>query len=234
MKRFFICLFFFVALKIYAQETYFTIYNFTVVPQEIETIHRLVNDYYTAHKPDGITVYLYENHFNDSGNNFTHSIVFAGSLDAIGNMYSGANNDTWNLFITKINAHIKDGFSSATGRRIAGYGDTSTSHPVQRYIMLDVEDTDAFDAAYKAFNSKTNPEGRVTGMGNISAGVSPDGENRWVVNSYKDFKAAIGGDDKLMTDQARAARDKGWEEFIANNGGARIVRTGLRILIGQW
>jgi len=234
MKRFFICLFLFAALKIYAQDSYFTIYNFTVVPQEVETIYRLVNDYYTAHKPQGVTVYLYENHFNDSGNNFTHSIIFGGSFDAIGNMYSGGPNDTWNLFLTKINAHIKDGFSSAMGTRIAIYGDTSISHPVQRYIMLDVEDTDAFDAAYKAFNSTTNPDGRVTLMGNITAGVSPDGENRWVVNGYKDFKAAIGGDEKLLSGAAAEARAKGWDEFRANGGEVRVVRTGLRVLLGQW
>src|SRR5210317_747264 len=103
MKKFFICLFLFVAFKIYAQESYFTIYNFTVAPQDVETIYNLTNDYYTAHKSEGVTVSLYENHFNDSGNNFTHSIIFSGSFDAIGNMYSGGNNDTWNLFITKIN-----------------------------------------------------------------------------------------------------------------------------------
>jgi len=234
MKRFFICLFLFTALKIYAQDTYFTIYNFSVVPHEVETIYHLVDDYYKAHKPEGITVSLFENHFNDSGNNFTHSIVFVGSLDAIGKMYAGGNNDTWDLFLTKINAHIKDGFSAATGNSIASYGDTSTSHPIQRYILLDADDTDAFDAAYKAFNSTTNPEGRVTMMGNITAGRSPDGENRWVVNSYKDFKSAIGGDNKLMSDQARAARDKGWIDFRANGGEVRIVRTGLRVLMGTW
>ncbi|HKK12538.1 MAG TPA: hypothetical protein VJ945_06880 [Flavobacteriaceae bacterium] len=234
MKKLLICLFLFLAIKIYAQESYFTIYNFTVAPQDVETIYKLTNDYYTAHKPEGVTVSLYENHFNDSGNNFTHSIVFSGSFDAIGNMYSGGNNDTWNLFITKINQHIKDGFSSAMGTSIASYGDTNVKHPVQRYILLHAEDTKAFDDGYKAFNSKTNPAGRLTVMGNITAGVSPDGENRWVINGYTDFKAAIGGDAKLLSGAALEARNKGWDEFRASSGDVRVVRTGLRILLGQW
>jgi len=234
MKKLLICLFLFLAIKIYAQESYFTIYNFTVAPQDVETIYKLTNDYYTAHKPEGVTVSLYENHFNDSGNNFTHAIVFSGSFDAIGNMYSGGNNDTWNLFITKLNQHIKDGFSSAMGTAIASYGDTSVKHPVQRYILLHCEDTSAFDAAYKAFNSTTNPASRLTVMGNITAGVSPNGENRWVINGYTDFKAAIGGNDKLLSGAALEARNKGWDEFRANGGEVSIVRTGLRILLGQW
>lgn len=234
MKKIIIYLLLFTAITINAQESYFTIYNFSVEPHEEGTIYQLVNDYYSANKVEGVSVFLYENHFNDSGNNFTHSIDFAGSFDAIGNMYSGGNNDTWNLFLTKLNQHIKEGFSSAMGTRIASYGDTSTSHPVQRYIMLHVEDGDAFNAAYKAFNSKHNPEGRITMMGDITAGRSPNGENRWVINMFKDFKAAIGGVDKLLSEQALAARDKGWDEFLAANGGVRLVRTGLRILLGQW
>lgn len=234
MKNIFFYLLLLSALTLTAQESYFTIYNFTAEPQETETIYRLVDDYYSKNKTQGVTVSLYENHFNDSGNNFSHSIVFSGSFDAIGNMYSGGNNDSWNLFITKINQHIKEGFSSAMGTTIASYGDTSTKHPVQRYIILNVDDANAFDEAYKAFNSKTNPNGRVTIMGNISAGQSPNGENRWVINGFKDFKAAIGGADKLMNDKEQAERSKGWDEFRANSGEVKLVRTGLRVLLGQW
>ena len=234
MKKLLICLFLFLSITIYAQESYFTIYNFTVAPQDVETVYNLTKDYYSAHKSEGVTVSLYENHFNDSGNNYTHSIVFSGSFDAIGNMYSGGNDDTWNLFITKINQHIKDGFSSAMGTTIASYGDTSVKHPVQRYILLHVEDTSAFDAAYKALNSTTNPAGRLTMLGNITAGVSPNGENRWVINGFTDFKAAIGGAEKLLSGAAKEARDKGWGEFRANGGDVSIVRSGLRILLGQW
>ena len=100
--------------------------------------------------------------------------------------------------------------------------------------MLHVEDGDAFNAAYKAFNSKHNPEGRITAMGNITAGQSPNGENRWVILGFKDFKAAIGGADKLLSEQALAARGKGWDEFRATRGGVKSVRTGLRVLLGQW
>ncbi|MDT0552625.1 hypothetical protein [Urechidicola vernalis] len=234
MRKFIFYLLLLTAISINAQESYFTIYNFSVEPQNEATVYKLVNDYYSTNKTEGVTVSFYENHFNDNGNNFTHSIVFSGSFDDIGNMYSLGNNDAWNLFLTKVNQHIKEGFSSAMGTSIASYGDVDTSHPVQKYILLHVEDGDAFDAAYKVFNSKHNPDGRITMMGNITAGQSPYGENRWVVNGFKDFKAAIGGANKLLSEQALEERGKGWDEFRSTHGGVTLVRTGLRVLLGQW
>ena len=234
MRKFIIYLLLLTAISINAQQSYFTFYSFSVEPQNEATVYQLVNDYYSANKAEGISVFLYENHFNDSGNNFTHAIVFSGSFDDVGNMYSGGNNDTWNLFLTRLNQHIKEGFSSAMGTSIASYGDFSTSYPAQRYILLHVEDGSAFNTAYKAFNSKHNPEGRITMMGNITAGRSPDGENRWVILGFKDFKAAIGGTNKLLSEQALAAKNKAWDEFKATDGEVRVVRTGLRVLLGQW
>ena len=58
---------------LHAQEGYFTMYNFSVAPKNVSTVYQLVNDYYSKNKSEGVSVYLYENHFNDSENNFTHS-----------------------------------------------------------------------------------------------------------------------------------------------------------------
>ncbi len=234
MRKFIIYLLLLTAISINAQQSYFTLYSFSVEPQNEATVYQLVDDYYSTNKAEGVIVSLFENHFNDSGNNFTHAIVFSGSFDDVGNMYSGDNNDTWNLFLTRLNQHIKEGFSSAMGTSIASYGDASTSHPAQLYMLLHVEDGSAFNKAYKAFNSKHNPDGRTTMMGNITAGRSPNGENRWIINGFKDFKAAIGGTNKLLSEQARAARNKGLDEFMATNGEVRVVRNGLRVLLGQW
>ena len=234
MKRLSTLLALFVAFALSAQDTYFTVYNFSVAAKDVSAIYDLVDDYYSANKPDGVTVSLYENHFNDSGNNFTHSIVFSGTLDAMGGMYSGGQNDAWQLFITRINLHMEEGFSSAMGRVIDSYGDNSTPHPVQRYIMLDVKDGDAFNKGYAKFHSKNNPAGEIVAMGNISAGRSPAGENRWVIQGFKDFKSAMGGADMLRTDAEKKASDKAWQEFMDSHGGVDVVRTGLRVRLGQW
>lgn len=224
----------FMVFALTAQDSYFTVYNFSVSAEDVSTIYDLVEDYYSENKPEGVTVSLYENHFNDSGNNFTHSIIFSGSLDAMGGMYSGGQNPTWELFITRINQHMEDGFSSAMGRRIDGYGDGSTTYPIQRYFLLDAADTEAFDAGFAKYHSEHNPAGTIVAMGNITAGRSPHGENRWVIRGFKDFKSAMGGANMLRTDAAKKASDKAWQTYMDSHGGVEVVRSGLRIQMGQW
>ena len=224
----------FLGLICNAQQSHFTVYNFTVEPQNVSTVFKLFDDYFSNNKPDGVTVSLHENHFNDSGNNFTHSVVFSGSLDAMGAMYSGVNNDTWNLFITRANQHMKDGFNSAMGKRISVHGDTSSEYPFQRYYLLDVDDMSKFIEAHNTFNENHNPEGQLTSMGNISVGHGPEGANVWVIASFKDFKTAMGGSSSLITEAEKKARDKAWIERRANDGEVSLVRSGLRIQLKSW
>lgn len=222
------------ALVMNAQESYFTVYNFSVEPQNVSAIYKLFDDYYSKNKPNGVSVSLYENHFNDAGNNFTHSVVFGGSLDNLGNMYGGGENTSWDLFLTRINQHIKDGFSSAMGVRRHTFGDTSQPHPYQHYVLVKAENASKMADAYAKMNGATNPSDRLTMMGTVTVGQGPDGANVWVINAFKDFKAAMGGIEAMMTPQQKQARDKAWEEFIANNGGGNVVRSGMRILLKTW
>ncbi|OZV69109.1 hypothetical protein [Winogradskyella aurantia] len=232
-KLILICSLFF-GLICSAQDTYFTIYNFTVEPQNVSTVATLFNDYFSANKPDGVTVSLYENHFNDSGNNFSHSVVFAGTLDALGGMYSGETSDTWDLFRTRINQHMKEGFNSFTGRQISIHGDTSGDLRFQRYYVLDVEDGAKFTSAHNAYAEKNVPKGMTMSMGNITLGQGPDGGNRWVIASFKDFKSALGGAYMLRTEAEREADSKAWKERRENDGDVSLVRSGLRILLMSW
>ena len=234
MKKLSIIPLLFLVTMVHAQEGYFTIYNFTVAPKNVSTVYQIVNDYYSENKSEGVSVSLYENHFNDSRNNFTHSLVFSGSLDAMGNAYGGGENVSWSLFLTRLNQFIEDGFSSAMGTRIASYGDMSESHPVQRYYILDAEEGDVFEEGFRKFHSKHDPDGIVTMMGNIVLGNSPEGENRWVIVGFMDFKSAMGGAGTLMTEKAREERSKAWGEYMAANGGVRMIRSGLRVLLGSW
>ena len=234
MKKLCTLLGLFMVFTLTAQDTYFTVYNFSVAAEDVSSVYDLVDGYYSKNKPDGVTVSLYENHFNDKGYNFTHSIVFSGTLDAMGGMYAGGDNDTWQLFITRINIHMEEGFSSLMGRRLDGYGDSSTQHPVQKYFLLDAADTDAFDTGYAKYHSKHNPEGAIVAMGNITAGRSPHGENRWVIQGFKDFKSAMGGTNMLRTEKEKAASDKAWQAYMDSHGGVEVVRSGLRVQLGQW
>ena len=234
MKKSIFLILLFLGFSAIAQEGYFTTYNFKVQSQNVSAVFDLFDDYYLKNKPAGVSVYLYENHFHDSGNDFTHSVVFTGTLDAVGKMYARGENDSWSLFITKINQLTEDVSSAMMGARIAGFGDNSQKYPFQRYTILDCQDRTAFTEAYNKINKDHNPVGRSTTMGSIGSGAGPDGGNTWVINGFKDFRAAIGGVNGLMTDAQRTARDKAWDEIMPNNGGVTVVRTGMRILLKEW
>lgn len=217
-----------------AQDVYFTIYNFSVESQNVSTVYKLFDDYFSANKPADVTVSLWENHFNDSENNFTHAVVFTGSVDALGAMYAGGNNDAWNLFLARVNQHMDESFSSAMGRQLAMYGDPSVDHPYQRYFLLAVEDMSKWVDSYKEMTSSNNPAGRLNMMGNIGAGRGPDGANAWVINGFKDFKTAMAGVGSLRTEAEKDAASKAWDKHREEGGDVTLVRSGMRILLKSW
>lgn len=234
MKKILFYVLFLCYFAINAQDNYWTSYNFIVEPQNEATVYNLTDEYYTKNKPEGVTVQLYENHFNDSGNEFTHSIVFSGSLEALSGMYSPIQTDIWKLFFTRLNQHIKGGFSSATGNGIASYGGDGSEYPIRRLFSLKISDPKAYTAAFKKVNSKYNPDGRLLFLGKINSGHSPDGATHFVVAAFKDFKGAIGGVGQFFTDENDKAREKAWQEYLDTRGDVQIIRSSTRIRLGSW
>jgi|AVFP01.1.fsa_nt_gi hypothetical protein len=233
MKQFILICALFLGVVCNAQDSYFTVYNFTVESQDVASVFNLFDDYFSENKPEGVTVSLYENHFNDSGNNFSHSVVFSGSLDAMGDMYSGGD-DTWNLFLTRVNQQTESGFSSASGRTITNHGESEEPYPFQRYYLLNVESMSKFETAHKAYMEDNLPDGMTNSMGNISIGRGPDGANVWIIARFQDFKTAIGGSYVLRTEAEREANSKAWEKRREAQGEVSLVRSGLRILLKSW
>ena len=234
MKNVFFSLLVFMTFAISAQEAYWTNYYVVVEPQNVDMFYKLMDDYFTTNKTQGVTVDLYENHFNDKDNNFTHSIGFSGTLEALGNMYSNDGGAAWKLFLVQLNQHIKEGHSARMGTRMAHTGDLSLNYPVQKYFIVHAEDGEIWDKAYAKYMTTNNPGGMLNMMGNFTSGVSPEGENRWVINGFKDFKSAIGGADIMRTDAQKSANTKAWKEFLDSDGDSHLVRSGLRVRMGQW
>ena len=233
MKKIILLFALFIAFAASAQDNYYTRYSFVVEPQDEATVYKLIDDYYSKHKPEGVFVRLFENHFKNQNVKATHSLVFLGTQEAMGDMYGGGD-ETFSLFLTQLNQHIKEGAGSAMGRHIAIYGDTNTRYPAQRYYLLNVKDTDAFEAEYNKFHSKHNPPGVLVNMGTTISGHGAGGANRWVIIAFKDIKSAMGGPNKLLTGAALSAREKAWDEFRAKDGGVSMVGSGMRILLGAW
>ena len=233
MKKFFTCAFLLAFLFAGGQERYWTNYSFIVEPENESTVVKLIDDYFKEHKFEGITVTLYANHFYDQENSQTHVIGFSGSLDAMGNLYATAGGDAWDLLGSRLDHFIKDGAGARMGTVKKSYGNTEGDYPIQRYYLLDVEDAAAFSPGMDKFNTDQKPGGVVI-WGNFTSGISPHGENHWVLVGYKDFKGAIGGDNANLSDEQKASRDASWKTFMETNGGMRLVRSGLRVRVGQW
>jgi hypothetical protein len=234
MKKLITCLLLFTIFAISAQNSYWTNYTFIVEPQNESVVFKLIDDYFKANKIEGVTVSLYANHFHDAGNTATHMIVFSGSLDAMGGMYADIESDAWALLGARLDHHIKDGSGARMGTLKKSFGDTDGDYPIQHYYILDVEDASVFEESLTKFNTDHKPVGRIVMMGNFTSGISPEGENHWAIVGHKDFKGAIGGARASLTAEQNAARDADWKAFHENNGGVRMVRSGLRVRLGQW
>lgn len=233
MKKIILSLLLLLAFAVEAQDQYYTNYSFVVEPQNEAAVYKLVDDYYSENKPEGVFVRLFENHFKSPKSKATHMIVFLGSQEDVGNMYASGD-DKFSLFLTRLNQHIKEGSGSSMGRHLALYGDTNVRYPAQRIYLLDVEDTEKFDSEYNKFHSKHNPPGVLVNMGNTIVGGGTGTFNRWVIIGFKDIKAAMGGPNALMSGSALEARKKAWDEFRANDGGVEVVGSSMRILLGAW
>ena len=100
MKKIFSILLIFMSSFLQAQEYYWSSYNITVADQDIETVAGLMDAYFSQEesKNAGISVYLFENHFFDHSVDYTHSIVFIGSLEDLGNQYAKEYSADWDLF----------------------------------------------------------------------------------------------------------------------------------------
>ena len=71
MKKLILSILLLTSLNLAAQEYYWTTYSFDVEAEDEEIVTKLTNDYFSSpnSKVEGVTVFLFENHFNDSSNN---------------------------------------------------------------------------------------------------------------------------------------------------------------------
>ena len=237
MKKVLFLLTFLISVNLVAQDVYFTTYNFSVENKDVETVAKIANDFFSkpGSKVDGIKVYLYENHFKDKDFNFTHSIIFVGTLDAMGNQYSstgGVDQEKFQAFKTKIN-QFATAHSSASGRRLITFGSTNKTYPVQNQNMLKVKDATKFAAAFKKYQEVLKAENVVTTLGEIKNGRSPLGETHYVLRSYPNFKAALLGIE-IPTDKTKLDAYNAFYNETMNAGIVEIVRSTTRLLLGEW
>ena len=232
MKKVFSILLIFMGSFLQAQEYYWSSYNITVADQDIETVAGLMDAYFSQEgsKNAGVNVYLFENHFFDHSVDYTHSIVFTGSLEDLSNQYAKESSADWKLFLTKLSNYTTT-HSAAQGNSIASFGNPG-SHPIQNVIYLDVEDAATFAANFKKYNGKYNPSDRRVTLGRFNAGRSPYGESHYVLVGVDDFKTMMNSGGYRETN---AAAKKAWSEYMdVLDGNVSIIRSVTRIMVSKW
>ena len=131
------------------QTRYWTSYNFSVDAKNEAAVYKLVDDYFNANPTSGdVNAYLYENHFKDSGNNYSHSFIWAGTLEGMGNQYAPRQDKDWELLLTKLSQLIDKSHSATMGNTVVNIGENK---PIQRYFYLDVEDPEKYLAAFNKY-----------------------------------------------------------------------------------
>ena len=234
MKKFILIftLFILTTLNIKAQEYYWTSYSFNVEAEDVEIVSKLTNDYFSAEnsKADGVSVYLFENHFHDSSLSSSHELVFAGTYDAMGNQYSQGENTSWDLYLAKLGQYTK-GFSAAAGRSVHSFGVPGT-HPVQNLLWLKINDASTFAKGFKKYNSKHNPDDRRVTLGQFNLGRSPLGETHYVLLGVNDFKTAM---NVGLYRESNPAAKKAWNEYVKEmDGNVQLIRSSTRVMVGKW
>jgi hypothetical protein len=228
MKNILFLLSFLVTSVALGQTRYWTSYNFSVDAKNEAAVYKLVDDYFKANPTsDDVNAYLYENHFKDHGNNYSHSFIWAGTLDGMGSQYTPRQDKDWELLLTKLNQLIDKSHSATMGNTVVNIGENK---PIQRYFYLDVEDPQRYLAAFNKYQ-KYRPKDRQVLLGGFSAGRSPDGETHWIIIGFDDMKSAM---DPGAYRRNNAQAQKAWDEYRKNRGETRMVRNGLRIMLGSW
>ena len=232
MKKLILSILLLTSLNLAAQEYYWTTYSFNVEAEDEEIVTKLTNDYFSLpnSKIEGVTVYLFENHFNDNSNNSSHTLAFTGTLDAMGKQYSQGDNLSWDLYISKMSRYLKS-HSSAAGRSLISIG-VPGAHPIQNLYILKVKNAAKFASAWGDYNSKFSPKDRRVTLGIFGLGRSSDGETHYVLTGVDSFEDAFNpGKYRESNSSAKNAWSKFVEEFEEN---AQMIRTQTRVMIGKW
>ena len=231
MKNF-LLIFIFSSSFLFSQEYYWTSYSFNVDPEDIETVGKLTDDYFSKEgsKADGVTVFLFENHFRDGTINASHSLVFYGTQEAMGSQYSSGQNTDFQLYLTKMGQLTKS-HSSAAGKSLISIG-TPGNYPIQAVYWMKVQNASQFAKGFGEYQKKYAPKNRRVTLGSFNLGRSPYGETHYILVGVESFMEAF---DVGKFRESNKSSMSAWVKFIeSNEGNVEFVRSTTRVMMGKW
>lgn len=196
-----------------AQSNRLSAYAFNVSPENELKLVEYMDDYFSKHKTEGITVSLFKIMFAPAELQMTHTVVLSGSIDAMSENYDMENIDAaWIEFATKVDKIIEPVFQASGGRNFV-FEDDNLSYPysVVNIVSADQENLRKWRSNVKTLQTKYPRTKSSFSTGWISVGGPVAGANAWFVNSfqtYKDYLTSYNDRQKFNKDNPDFVRER--------------------------
>ena len=194
-------------------------YGIKVAPENEETVVKIMDDYFTNNKIEGVTVSLYSIMFTAADLDFTHEVIFSGEGDAMAKLYEPGFQDTaWQLFSSKISNFVENVFSGQ-GWRNFNFGETMPFQLVYTF-KGDYEEINKWMAMESELNEKYPKDFRSFAAGGINAGGPSNEASHWMVTGWKtyaDYNNNWGNNQKFRAENPAFVKEKDRiEKFYQN------------------
>lgn len=211
-------------------------YGIKVAPENEETVVKIMDDYFTNNKIEGVTVSLYSIMFTAADLNFTHEVIFSGEGDAMAKLYEpGFQNTSWQLFSSKINNFVENVFSGQ-GWRNFNFGETMPFQLVYTFKGKRSE-INKWMAMENKLNEKYPQDFRSFAAGGINAGGPSNKADYWMVTGWKtyaDYNENWNNTQKFRAENPAFVKEKAKMEKDIDASDAEFITKTMRVLVKQW
>tara|TARA_Y200000002_G_scaffold180671_1_gene149078 strand:+ start:561 stop:1253 length:693 start_codon:yes stop_codon:yes gene_type:complete len=222
----------------FSQSNRFSAYAVKVAPENEEMVVKLIDDYFSNNKHEGVTVSLYAIMFTAADLNFTHELIFSGEPEAMAKLYSPEFGDTsWQLFSSKMNSFVDENVFSANGWRAMTYGDVMPFQMVHTF-KGDSENMNKWRRMQRELRDNyPQRENTSFATGGINVGGPSNEANNWIVygfKTYADYMSNWADNRKYREDNPKYVKDR--EKMNAEIDYSEIepVKKFMRYLVKQW
>lgn len=213
-----------------------TAYGVKVAPENEEIVVKIIDDYFTNNKIDGITVSLYSVMFTAADLDFTHEVIFSGEAEAFAKLYEPGFQDTaWQLFSSKISNFSENTFSGQ-GWRNFNFGETM---PFQLVITFkgDWQEINKWTAMETKLNEKYPQDFKSFASGGIVVGGPSNKASSWMVTGWKtyaDYLSNWNNSQKFEAENPAYVKEKAKMEKEIDYKSIEPVTKTMRVLVKQW
>jgi len=234
MKKLLSLILIFCAFLSYSQT--WSSYGIKVAPENEETVLKIMDDYFTKNKIEGVTVSLYSIMFTAADLNFTHEVIFSGEGEALTKLYEPGFQDTaWQLFSSKINNFAENVFSGQ-GWRNFNFGETN---PFQLVITFkgNWEEINKWTAMETKLGEKYPQDFRSFASGGINVGGPSNKASHWMVTGWKtfaDYNENWSNTQKFRAENPAFVKEKERINKDIDYSEVEFITKTMRVLVKQW